>query len=94
MPKQPSAVAETMKIDESTMQQANCSRSLEEAKNFDEKLVERWSLRLGLSAIVGPISWPISLFREIEHKNDRDMVIAALERDCNTKKGVDTLKKN
>ena len=82
MPKHPAEVADSIRIEPAWYESADCKHRIEQAKNFDEKLVERWSIRLGLSAALGPLSWPITWWRERQHNTERDAVIAALENDC------------
>lgn len=82
MPKHPSEVADSMLIEPAWKESANCKYRIEQAKKFDEKLVERWSIRLGLSAALGPVSWPITWWRERQHNKKREAVVAALENEC------------
>ena len=82
MPKHPAEIADSLLIEPAWYESANCNHRIQQAKKFDEKLVERWSIRLGLSAAMGPLSWPITWWREKQHNTKREAVVAALQKDC------------
>lgn len=78
----PRLTVEAMHIEDTWRHTPGCQQSIKQADAFDDKRLERTAQRIGLSAILGPLSWPIHWWRDKQHAQQRDAVVSLAKRSC------------